>query len=54
MNVRVSSTPNEDYWHSTYGNFCKCDQGRFSNFWAGPWDDEATLDQSLGPEGLVN
>ena len=21
-----SSTPNEDCWHNTYKNFCKCDQ----------------------------
>ena len=26
MDERDSSTPNEDCWHSTYGNFCKCDQ----------------------------
>ena len=26
MDERDSSTPNKDCWHSTYGNFCKCDQ----------------------------
>ena len=27
----------EDCWHSTYGDFCKCDQA-LSKFWAGPGD----------------
>ena len=26
MDEHDSSTPNEDCWHTTYGNFCKCDQ----------------------------
>ena len=33
-NKRDSSTPNENCWHSTYGNFCKCDQALFP-FWGG-------------------
>ena len=36
MDERDSSTLNEDYWHSTYKNFCKCDQALFP-FLGGAW-----------------
>ena len=29
MDKRDLSTPSKDCWHSTYGNFCKCDQALF-------------------------
>ena len=35
MDERDSSTPNEDCWHSTYENFCKCDQALFPIFGQG-------------------
>ena len=39
MDERDSSTPNEDCWYSTYGNFCKWHQAPFPIFWVGPGDE---------------
>ena len=35
---RDFSTPDEDCWHSTYGNFCKGHQALSLIFWVGPGD----------------
>ena len=39
MGKRDSSTPNKDYWHSTHGNFYKCDQALFPVLGVGPMDE---------------
>ena len=41
MDERGSSTPNEDCWDRTHGNFCKCDQALFP-FLGGAWGHVVT------------
>ena len=38
MDKHGLSTPNEDCWHSTYREFCKCDHALIPNFLGGAWE----------------
>ena len=45
MDERDSSTPNEDFWHNTYEDFCKWHQAPFPIYWVGPGDEASVTKQ---------